>query len=93
MKAVSAGGWLWLLYGAAITFVPTMIVAVAARLMKMNYLKISGMLAGSMTDPSVLDYANSLAPVQAQSTSYATVYPLTMFLRILVAQILVLATL
>ena len=93
VKAVSAGGWLWLLYGAAITFVPTMIVAVAARLMKMNYLKISGMLAGSMTDPSVLDYANSLAPVQAQSTSYATVYPLTMFLRILVAQILVLATL
>ena len=61
--------------------------------MKMNYLKISGLLAGSMTDPSVLDYANSLAPVQAQSTSYATVYPLTMFLRILVAQILVLATL
>ena len=93
VRAVSEGGYLWLLYGAAITFIPTMLVAVTARLMKMNYLKISGMLAGSMTDPSVLDYANSLAPVQAQSTSYATVYPLTMFLRILVAQILVLATL
>lgn len=93
VNAVSDGGYLWLLYGAAITFIPTMIVGVTARLMKMNFLKISGMLAGSMTDPSVLDYANSLAPVQAQSTAYATVYPLTMFLRILVAQILVLATL
>lgn len=93
VQAVSEGGVNWLLFGAAITFIPTMLVAVVARLMKMNYLKISGMLAGSMTDPSVLDYANSLAPVQAQSTAYATVYPLTMFLRILVAQILVLATL
>ncbi|MCQ2192614.1 MAG: putative transporter [Paludibacteraceae bacterium] len=91
--AVSSGGVAWLLYGAAITFVPVMVIGIVARLMKMNYLKITGMLAGSMTDPSVLDYANSLAPVQAQSTAYATVYPLTMFLRILVAQILVLTTL
>lgn len=93
VSAVSSCGVAWLLYGASITFIPVMIVAVVARILKMNYLKISGMLAGSMTDPSVLDYANSLAPVQAQSTAYATVYPLTMFLRILVAQILVLATL
>lgn len=93
VSALSRGGMTWFLYGAAITFIPVMIFAVIARLMKMNYLKISGMLAGSMTDPSVLEYANSLAPVQAQSTAYATVYPLTMFLRILTAQILVLTTL
>ena len=93
VETISNGGYVWMLYGAAITFVPVMTVAVIARLMKINYLKISGVLAGCMTDPPVLDYANSLAPVQAQSTAYATVYPLSMFLRILVAQILVLATL
>ena len=82
-----------MIYGAAITFIPVMLVAIVGMLMNVNYLKISGILAGSMTDPPVLDYANSLAPVQAQSTAYATVYPLSMFLRILVAQILVLTTL
>jgi putative transport protein len=46
-----------------------------------------------MTDPPALEFANSFAPVHAQSTAYATVYPLTMFLRILFAQILVLVTL
>ena len=69
------------------------IISVIARLMKFNYLKICGIVSGSMTDPPALEYANSLAPVQAQSTAYATVYPLTMFLRILSAQILILATL
>ena len=87
------GGYIWLLYGAAITFIPIFIAAVIARLMKMNYLKICGIVSGSMTDPPALEYANSLAPVHAQSTAYATVYPLTMFLRILLAQTLILITL
>ncbi len=84
------GGYMWMLYGAAITFFPLIIVGIAARMMKMNYLSISGLLAGSMTDPPALEFANSLAPVQAQSTAYATVYPLVMFLRVLMAQVLVL---
>lgn len=92
-ETVANGGYVWMIYGAAITFIPVMLIAIVGMLMNVNYLKISGILAGSMTDPPVLDYANSLAPVQAQSTAYATVYPLSMFLRILVAQILVLTTL
>ena len=93
VETIANGGYTWMLYGAAITFIPVITVAVVARLMKVNFLKISGFLAGSMTDPGVLDYANSLAPVQAQSTAYATVYPLTMFLRILAGQVLIFATL
>jgi putative transport protein len=92
-STVSNGGSVWMLYGALITFVPVMTVAIIARLMKFNYLKICGIISGAMTDPPALEYANSIAPAQAQSTSYATVYPLTMFLRILTAQILILATL
>jgi len=87
------GGYVWLLYGAAITVIPIFLAAIIARAMKMNYLKICGILSGAMTDPPALEFANSLAPVHAQSITYATVYPLTMFLRILLAQILILITL
>ncbi len=84
------GGYMWMLYAAIITFVPLMIAGIIGRFMKINYLTICGYLAGSMTDPPALEFANNLAPVQAQATAYATVYPLTMFLRILMAQLLVL---
>lgn len=87
------GGYMWMLYGATITFIPIVIAGVIARLMKYNYLKICGIISGAMTDPPALEFANSLAPVHAQSTAYATVYPLTMFLRILAAQALILITL
>lgn len=90
LKTIREGGWIWMLFGAAITFLPIMVIGIVARLLKWNYLKICGVLAGSMTDPPALEYANSLASVQAQSTAYATVYPLTMFLRVLLAQLLVL---
>ena len=93
VQTLRSGGFLWVLYGAAITFIPIFIVAIIARLMKMNYLKICGIVSGAMTDPPALEFANSIAPVQAQSTAYATVYPLTMFLRILLAQTLILITL
>ncbi|MCE1190176.1 MAG: putative transporter [Ignavibacteria bacterium] len=86
------GGYWWMLYGAVITFIPIMIVASVARLMKVNYLKICGLISGTMTDPPALEFANSLAPVPAQATAYASVYPLAMFLRILLAQILLLFT-
>jgi putative transport protein len=86
------GGYLWMAYGAAITFIPVLVVAVVARFLGTNYLKICGVIAGAMTDPPALEFANGLAPTQAQATAYATVYPLTMLLRILFAQILVLTT-
>lgn len=84
------GGYMWVLYGVIITIVPLLIVTIIARFLKINYLTICGMVAGAMTDPPALEYANSLSNVQAQSTAYATVYPLSMFLRVLSAQLLVL---
>jgi putative transport protein len=93
VQTIKGGGYIWMLYGAAITMIPILIAASIARLMKYNYLKICGIISGSMTDPPALEFANSLAPVHAQSTAYATVYPLTMFLRILAAQALILTTL
>jgi putative transport protein len=86
------GGWQWIIYGAAITFIPVAAAGVLARTMKINYLTICGFLSGSMTDPPALEFANNMAPVQAQATAYAAVYPLTMFLRVLIAQIFMLMT-
>lgn len=89
-ETIVNGGYMWMLYAAIITFVPLMLVGIIGRVLKINYLTICGYLAGSMTDPPALEFANNIAPVQAQATAYATVYPLTMFLRILIAQLLVL---
>lgn len=75
---------------ALITFIPLLIIGVISRLLKLNYLSICGLLSGSMTDPPALEFANSIAPGQAQANAYAMVYPLTMFLRILLAQVFVL---
>lgn len=86
---VDGGGWIWMIYGAMITFIPMFIVALTAYFMKVNYLKICGLIAGASTDPPILEFANSLAPTPAQSSAYATVYPLSMFMRIVVAQVLV----
>lgn len=93
VETIQNGGWQWILYGIAITFIPILIVGIVARLMKINYLKICGLIAGSMTDSPALEFANGIAPIQAQTAAYATVYPLTMFLRVLLAQIFVLMTL
>ena len=92
-ETIANGGYVWLLYGAVITVVPILLAAIIARLLKYNYLKICGIVSGAMTDPPALEFANSLAPIQAQSAAYATVYPFTMFLRILLAQTLILITL
>ncbi|MDR2498206.1 MAG: putative transporter [Tannerellaceae bacterium] len=93
LETILNGGWHWMLYGMLITFLPIMIVGIIGRILRINYLKICGCIAGSMTDPPALEFANGIAPVQAQSTAYATVYPLTMFLRVLLAQIFALITL
>lgn len=90
VKTIVGGGYMWMIYGAIITLIPLIVIGIIARIMNLNYLSICGLFAGSMTDPPALEFANSIAPVQAQSTAYATVYPLVMFLRVLTAQILVL---
>ena len=82
----------WLIGGFVITVIPILIVGLIARLVfKMNFTVISGLLAGSMTDPPALAFANAVTASDAPSVAYATVYPLTMILRILIVQILVLA--
>lgn len=87
----SGEGFVWMGYGAVITLVPILVIGFIVRLrLKRNYLEICGLMAGSMTDPPALAYANSLTDSEASSVAYATVYPLVMFLRIFVAQLLVL---
>lgn len=87
----TAEGLHWLMGGLVITIVPILLVGLLARLlMKLNFTVISGLLAGSMTDPPALAFANAVSGSDAPSVAYATVYPLTMLLRILCAQILVL---
>ena len=87
---VNGEGLSWIGYGALITAVPLITVGILARMLaKMNYLTMCGMLAGSMTDPPALAFANSLhATSGAAALSYATVYPLVMFLRIITPQLL-----
>lgn len=88
---LSGDGFIWMGYGAVITLVPLVIVGVFARVVtKRNFLEICGLLSGSMTDPPALAYANSIAHSEAPAVAYATVYPLVMFLRIFVAQLLIL---
>ena len=85
-------GLYWIACGALITLVPLLIVGGVARLVfKMNFPNLCGLLAGSMTDPPALAFANAASGSDLPSVAYATVYPLTMLLRIIVAQVLVLA--
>jgi putative transport protein len=87
---VNGDGVSWIGYGILITAIPLLTAGILARAMaKMNYLTICGMLAGSMTDPPALAFANGLHPTSgAAALSYATVYPLAMFLRIMSPQLL-----
>ncbi|MGM7731135.1 putative transporter [Yersinia enterocolitica] len=87
---VNGDGLAWIGYGAMITGIPLLTVGILARMLaRMNYLTLCGMLAGSMTDPPALAFANGLHPTSgAAALSYATVYPLAMFLRIMSPQIL-----
>lgn len=87
---IDGEGMIWAGYGVLMTIIPLLTVGIIARvILKVNYLSISGMLAGSMTDPPALAFASSLYPKSGEvALSYATVYPLTMFLRIMTPQIL-----
>lgn len=84
-------GFLWMFYGALITLLPLLSVGIVARAVwKVNYLSLAGVMAGSMTDPPALAFANAMSGSSAQSIGYASVYPLVMCLRILAPQLLVL---
>ena len=88
------GGYWWILFGFIITVMPLLIVGIIARkAMKMDYFSLMGLMSGAMTDPPALAYANTVATNDRAAVAYATVYPLTMFLRIFTAQILALIAL
>lgn len=86
---VNGPGLLWLAAGAVITLVPLLAVGIIARsLLRERFLDIIGLLAGSMTDPPALAFANALADSEIPGVTYATVYPLTMILRVIAAQMM-----
>lgn len=88
---VHGDGLKWMLLAAIITVAPLLVVGLFGRLiLKTNYVSLCGLLAGSMTDPPALAFANTVSGSDAPSISYATVYPLTMILRVVCAQLLVL---
>ena len=91
VDAVVGGGYIWLLYALIIAVVPLILVGVYARLRyKMDFFSIMGMFSGTMTNPIALNYANSLAGSDMPAISYAAVYPLAMFLRVIIAQSMIL---
>ncbi len=93
ISTIQAGGYMWILYGFIITVVPPLLVALFGRLvLKMNYYTLMGFIGGAHTDPPTLAFANTVSPegCKLPNMGYATVYPLTMFLRIFTAQLLVL---
>jgi putative transport protein len=88
---MSPEGLSWLIGGFCITLIPILLIGIGARLiLKMNYITLCGLVAGSMTDPPALAFANTMVKSDSVSISYAAVYPLTMLLRILCAQLLIL---
>ena len=92
LSTVAEGGYLWIGYGFIITIVPLLTIgAIAYKWLKMNYFNVIGLLIGSMTSAMALPYAQSLSSENNQaSVCYATVYPFTTFLRVMVAQLMIL---
>jgi putative transport protein len=88
---LSSEGLIWLGGACAITILPLLAVGLFARLaLKLNFVSLCGLLAGSMTDPPALAFANTITKSDSPSVAYAAVYPLTMLLRIMAAQLIVL---
>ena len=91
VSSVVNGGYWWILYGALITIIPLSITFIVARaLCHLNFYQICGLISGSTTNPPVLAFAQGMYGSDYTSVNYATVYPLSMFLRVLVAQLLIL---
>ena len=94
VSSITAGGYWWILYGALITLIPIATIILLSRLVfKLNFYEICGLVSGGTTDPAVLSFAQNLYGTDYASINYATVYPLTMFLRVLVAQLMILLAL
>lgn len=91
VSSITAGGYWWILYGALITLIPIATIILVSRLVfKLNFYEICGLVSGGTTDPAVLSFSQNLYGTDYASINYATVYPLTMFLRVLVAQLMIL---
>lgn len=92
INTILDGGYMWVVYGVLITMIPLLVVGlIAYKGMKINFFKVVGLLIGSMTGAPALGYAESLSSHNDQaSVIYATVYPITMFLRVMAGQLLVL---
>lgn len=89
---IDGGGYKWIGYGAVITVVPVIVAALLGRLVfKFDYFTLIGILSGSTTNPPALAYSNATANNDMPAVGYATVYPLTMFMRVLSAQLLVIS--
>ena len=86
------GGYVWIGYGVIITLMPLLLVGVVARLwLKLDYFTLMGLIAGSTTDPPALAYATTVSSANDRAAvAYSTVYPLTMFLRVLTGQLMIL---
>ena len=94
ISTLQGGGLAWVGYGFLITVIPILLVGLLGRwVFKFNYFELMGTLSGSMTDPIALSFVSSNSPNDIPAVSYSTVYPLTMFLRVVSAQILILAAL
>jgi putative transport protein len=88
------GGYWWVLYGFLITVIPCIIIGfIARKICKLSFFTITGLISGTMTNPPALAYSNEICGNNQASVAYSTVYPLTMFLRVVTAQILVLMAL
>ena len=91
VASILGGGYWWILYGALITIIPVATIFLIARLaFKLNFYQICGLISGGTTDPAVLAFAQGMYGTDYTSVNYATVYPLTMFMRVLMAQLLIL---
>lgn len=91
VSSILGGGYWWILYGALITFIPVLTIGLIARYAcKLNFYQICGLISGGTTDPAVLAFTQGAYGTDYPSVNYATVYPLSMFMRVLVAQFLVL---
>ena len=91
VNTIIDGGYMWVLYGFLITIIPLLVVGfIAYNGLKINYFKVVGLLIGAMTGAPALGYAQGLSDKNDQaSVCYATVYPLTMFLRVMAGQLLI----
>lgn len=94
VSSLVGGGYMWILYGALITIVPILVTMIIGRFVcKLNFFQICGLITGSTTNPPVLAFAQGAYDSNYTSVNYATVYPLAMFMRVLVAQLLILIAL